>query len=416
MSVIQIRKAQREGARLVIGLAGVSGSGKTRTAIELAYGLANFNPAKVGFLDTENRRGSLYADCLWNHPTHPTREAFLIGDLYPPFSPDRYIAAIEEFQRAGVEVLVIDSASHEWEGEGGAQEIAEAGNPKMPNWNLAKKLHKRFVNKLLQCDMHVVVCLRAREKAKPEKQVDPQTGREKSVFVDLGLQPITEKNFMFEMTASLMMHDQGTRQDVQKCPQDLVRILGRGQGYITAADGKALRDWVDGAKALDPKIEAFRNRLQSNAEQGLAHITECWAKTPADVQKALGEEFRATLFASAQGYDQQRELEAGAELTHANDNSPAIDALNAELQQAGGQGASPAPEASQAAAPAAPAPAAAEAPAPTGRRSRTLAPPAPAESAPAAAQAAPPATAAPAAATPATKPTTAPAGGPVDLF
>lgn len=424
MSVIQIRKAQRAGARLVVSLSGVSGSGKTRTAIELAYGLANYRPEKIGFLDTENRRGSLYADCLWNHSTHPTREPFLIGDLVPPFSPQRYIDAIEQFQRAGVEVLIVDSGSHEWEGEGGCQAMAEAGNPKMPNWNLAKKEHKRFVNKLLQCDMHIIVCLRAREKSKPEKVIDPQSGREKSVYVDLGLQPITEKNFIFEMTASLLMHEMGRRQEVTKCPEALVGILGRGQGYITAADGAALRAWVDGGQQLDPRVEKWRNSLLSNAEKGLEHIRGCWAQTPEPVQAALGEDFQRSLFASAEGFDQQRELEAGGGLPPAEDEG--IASLNDEIAAE--------PVAAAAAPAAEPHPAAAApAAAPAGRRARTAAS-APAETAPPAAvrqqpapaaadtQPAPAAAVAPASAAPAparaaaARPAAAPAAGPVDLF
>lgn len=293
MSVIQIRRAQREGARLVIGLAGVSGSGKTYTAIQLAYGLAGGRADKVGFLDTENRRGSLYADIL--------PEPFLIGDLYPPFSPARYSDAIRQFQDAGVEVLVIDSVSHEWEGIGGAQEIAEAGNPRLPNWNRAKAEHKRFMSALLTCDMHVIVCIRAREKAKPEKQM--VDGREKTVYVDLGLQPIQEKNFTFELTAGLMLHDQGQRQEALKLPAALVPILGRGSGYITAADGRAIRAWVQGAQQLDPEVERGRNAVILAAQSGEAAMREAWAGLPKGVKAALGAEFRDTQLASAREFD-----------------------------------------------------------------------------------------------------------------
>ncbi|HEY1035511.1 MAG TPA: AAA family ATPase [Pseudoxanthomonas sp.] len=296
MSVLNIRPARREGARLVIMLGGVSGSGKTRTALELAHGLSNFDPGKIGFIDTENRRGSLYADVL--------PSPFLIGDLYAPFSPQRYIDAIHAFQKAGVEVLVIDSGSHEWEGIGGCVDIAEAGNPRLPNWNKAKGEHKRFMNALLTCDMHVILCLRAREKAKPEKQI--VDGREKTVYVDMGLQAITEKNVLFEATASLMLHDAGKRQDVIKCPGELQAILGRGEGHLTAQDGQAIRRWVDGAQQLDPTVEKWRNRLLSNTERGVAHIESCWAQVPGPVQEALGTDFKKTLIASASEYEKQR--------------------------------------------------------------------------------------------------------------
>ena len=112
-------------------------------------------PSEIGLLDTENRRGSLYDDILDGQ--------FLIGDLFAPFSPSRYRKAIEEFQAAGVKVLIIDSVSHEWEGDGGCEDIADTGG-KIANWKLAKAEHKKFISALLQADMHIIACVRAREK------------------------------------------------------------------------------------------------------------------------------------------------------------------------------------------------------------------------------------------------------------
>lgn len=334
MSVINIRQARREGARLVIMLAGVSGTGKTRTGLEIAYGLANYDPSKIGFLDTENRRGSLYSDVFQKDRERTSDEPFLIGDLYAPFSPQRYIEAIQAFQKAGVEVLIIDSGSHEWEGHGGCQDIANAGNPRMPNWNKAKAEHKRFMNTLLTCDMHIILCLRAREKAVPEKQI--VDGRERTVYVDMGLQAITEKNVLYEATASLMLHDEGKRQDVIKCPGELRAFLGRGEGYLTPKDGEAIRAWVDGAKQLDPKVEAFRNRLLSITEKGRAYVEESWGKVPADVQAALGEEFRKSIVAAADEFERQER--------DANDDGGVAD-LNRQLAGASQGKADPPPAA-----------------------------------------------------------------------
>lgn len=301
MGILQIRRAEREGSRLVFAFAGWTGKGKTYTAIQFGYGLAGYDPSKLGFLDAENKRGSLLADIL-EKSTRPTKDRFLIADLYAPFSPSRYATGIEEFQAAGVEVLIIDSVTHEWEGTGGCQEIAEAGNPKIPNWNRAKEQHKKFMNKLLQSDMHIIVCVRAREKTKPERKAG------KLEFVEQGLQPIQEKNFMFEVTASLMMHDEGLRQDVIKCPAALVNILGRKQGYITADDGFSVREWVSGARKLDPTVEKYRNRLNSNTEGGVKHIEECWIKTPEAIREALGKGFYETLVAAAKGYEEHEQL------------------------------------------------------------------------------------------------------------
>lgn len=310
MSVIQIRKAERSGARLVLGLSGVSGSGKTYTGLQIAYGLANGDGSKVGFLDTENRRGSLYASddtyrTVAQHMGMQTApEPFLIGDLYAPFSPERYIQALHEFQKTGVEVLVVDSITHEWEGTGGCEEIATITNSRMADWKKAKAEHKRFMNALLQTDMHIIVCIRAREKM---DFTDPKKPR------SLGIQPIQEKNFMFEMTTSLMLWNEGTAQQILKCPKELQPILGRGEGYITAEDGLALRKWVEGAGG-DRTLDKWRHRLQSVTERGEQYVKDAWQQTPEKVREALTDEFYQTLVVTAKAHDEHnQESEAAAQ-------------------------------------------------------------------------------------------------------
>lgn len=289
--MFKIEEARREGAKVVIGLAGTSGSGKTYSALLLAYGLAGKSGKHLGFLDTENRRGRLYADIL--------PEKFHIADFEPPFSPDRYIEGIRAFERFGCKVLVIDSMTHEWEGIGGCEEIATAGDPppKIPRWNKAKLEHKKFMNALLQSSMDIVCCFRAREKVNMKDPKNP---------VSLGIQPITEKNVLFEMTASLMMHDSGQRQDIIKCPEALVKILGRRNGFIGIEDGVRLREWIDGGEPVDRELERYRSELKAKAEYGIEALATAWKNLPQQVQHALKDEKEA-FKASAAGYDQHRE-------------------------------------------------------------------------------------------------------------
>lgn len=311
MSVLQIRQAERRGARMVIGMSGISGSGKTYTALQLAWGLAGYDASKVGLLDTENKRGSLYADALKDAGGIIHR--FLIGDLYAPFSPQRYIDALHEFQKAGVEVLVVDSVSHEWEGTGGCEEIAATTNSRVADWKKAKAEHKRFMNALLQTDMHVIVCIRAREKM---DFTDPKRP------VSLGIQPIQEKNFMFEMTASLMLWNEGTAQQVLKCPAELKPILGRGEGYISHADGANLRAWVEGAGG-DQTLDKWRNRLQSITENGEKYVRDAWGQTPEKIREALTSDFLDTLLNSAKAHEGSKASQAAAA-----SGSGDVDALN----------------------------------------------------------------------------------------
>lgn len=283
MAVINIRKATRNAARLVFGFTGLSGGGKTRTALEFAYGLAGYDLTKVGMIDAENKRGSLYSDIFEIHPTHPTNEQFYIGDLEPPFSPDRYIDSIKAFAAAGVEVLVIDSATHEWEGTGGCEEIADANKRAgQPNWGLAKKEHKRFINACLQSDMHIIMCFRAREKVRYEKD-----DKGKQIVVPMGIQPVTEKNVMFEMTASLMFFDEGKYREPLKCPEALREMLVHDGDYISAADGFSVREWVEGGAKIDRALEAARANLLATTEQGMEALAKAWKSTSAPLRKKL---------------------------------------------------------------------------------------------------------------------------------
>lgn len=307
-----VETAVRQGARLLIQLSGVSGSGKTYSALQLAYGLAGGDASKVIGIDTENRRMSLNADIL------PGGAKFRIINFYAPFSPSRYIEAIEAACKAGAEVIVIDSVSHEWESEGGCEWIAN--QTRFPDWKRAKAEHKRFMTFMLQAPAHIIACTRAREKVDFSDPKNPKP---------LGIQPIAEKNFSYEATVSLMMHDQGARQDVLKCPADLQSIMGRGRGYLTADDGMALRRWVDGAaQQVDPAVEHARGMLLNSTEGGLDAFKAAWNGQPPAIRKALGQAFRDQCAASAGEFDRQR----AAAQQPAEDN-PAMDALNAAVTQ-----------------------------------------------------------------------------------
>jgi hypothetical protein len=298
MSFLKIENASREGAKTVTAFAGVSGSGKTYSAILYAFGLAKRNAGKVGFLDTENRRGRLYSDIL------PGKAQFLIADMGAPFSPARYGEAIKQFEAAGVDVLVIDSVTHEWEGIGGCDDIANDGiAPGKPGrWNKAKREHKRFMDVLLQSSMHIVVCVRAREKTKIDRD-----SQGKAIFVPQGIQPVQEKNFMFEMTASLMMDQCGKHQDVMKCPAALLLHLGRGNNYIEIEDGEAVRAWIDGGKPINKDLERCRAMLANTCEQGMKALEAAWKSITPQARAALADDL-AVLKASASGYDEQRQI------------------------------------------------------------------------------------------------------------
>ena len=290
MSILNIRKAVRTGSKVVIGLSSLSGDGKTFTALKLARGMVD-HAGEIGFLDTENRRGSLYSDILDG--------SFLIGDLYPPFSPQRYADAIKEFQNAGVKVLVIDSVTHEWEGEGGCEDIANAPlsqGKRMADWKKAKAEHKKFMNALLQSDMHVIVCIRAREKTDFSNPQQP---------VSLGIQPITEKNFMFEMTASLMLQNGGKNQYFLKMPQALLSSFGNGADYLSEDHGKLLSDWVESGEKIDDGLERVKSDMQMACSSGVDSLKTAWLAMPKQYQQTM-KPMWSNYESAAKAYDEQK--------------------------------------------------------------------------------------------------------------
>ncbi len=243
------RPAARENVGLIVGLSGASGSGKTYTAMRLAHGIAGDHPFAV--IDTEASRAKHYADVF----------RFDHGDLTPPFTPDRYADAIAAADQAKYPVIVVDSMSHEWAGEGGILDWQEAelqrmaGDDwkkreacKMAAWIKPKMAHKHMVQRLLQIRAHLILCFRAEPKI---EMVRGEGGkmeiREKQSLTGLnGWIPICEKNLPYELTASFLL--MGDRPGVplpiklQQQHRDLFPL----DQPITEASGERLAAWAKG--------------------------------------------------------------------------------------------------------------------------------------------------------------------------
>lgn len=274
-----IRPAVREKIGLLFGIAGASGSGKTYSALCLANGIANGH-GKIAVIDTEAGRALHYAPKP-GEKADPAKGTFdfLHLDFAPPFEPMRYIEAIRACEEAGATVIVIDSMSHEWNGEGGcsdmqaveAERMARAAATKFgggwesqiermtaPAWKRPKMQHKRMMSRLLQTRTHLIFCLRAEEKIKiVNKKVEPA-----------GFMPICEKGFMFEMSGSMTMHPETPgepRYDLPRKLNDQLQAVFREGSRVTAQQGAELRLWADGGaetKAPDKGAEVARGIIE----------------------------------------------------------------------------------------------------------------------------------------------------------
>ena len=247
---ITFRPAVRENVGLIIGMIGPSGSGKTFSAMRLASGLSGGKPFAV--IDTESRRALHYADQF----------KFDHGELHAPFRPDAYDEAIKAADKAGYPVIVVDSCSHEWAGEGGILDWQEeeldrmAGDDyrkreacKMAAWIKPKMSHKQMVQRLLQVKAHLILCFRAEEKSGMEKDKNGKT-----VIVQKGWQPICEKNMPYELTMAFLLTPEkpGIPQPIKLQEQHKAAI--DVSKPISEESGKKLAQWaVGGAPAAKPE-------------------------------------------------------------------------------------------------------------------------------------------------------------------
>lgn len=251
--------ARREQVSLLFALAGASGSGKTYSALRLARGLSQ--TGKIAFIDTEARRGLHYAGQF----------DFLHADMRPPFRPERFIEAIRSAEAAGADVVIIDSMSHEYDGEGGIMDWAdemERGGTKSPgNWKVPKGAHKKMMNALLQCRASLIFCLRADEKIRIAKE------NGKTVIEPLGWMPICEKRFMYEMTASFTLTPDRPgfpRFDLPHKLQQQHRTMFSEREPIGEDAGKRLLDWSRGGEPSP----AGQQRPQAPTEDRVQQIID----------------------------------------------------------------------------------------------------------------------------------------------
>ncbi len=253
MSVSSFRPAVRQGVGLLVGISGCSGSGKTLSAMRLARGLAA-DPgddlddgktraavdARIAFIDTEAGRALHYAPSEGEAPGAFTF-GFAHAELVAPFEPEAYLGKIAEAEAAGFRVVVIDSFSHVWAGDGGLQDIhddeldraverarkratengwkfdadREREKASVGAWRAPKTRHKRMVSRLLQSRAHLVICMRAEDKMRMETK--EETGRGGKTYSRTEItpaeklppaerwQPICEKRFPYELITSLLL-------------------------------------------------------------------------------------------------------------------------------------------------------------------------------------------------------------------
>lgn len=271
------RPAVREKVGLLIGLVGCSGSGKTYTAMRLASGIVG-KGKRFAVIDTEARRSLHYAGMF----------DFDMCEVKAPFRPESYTEAIKAADEAGYQAIVVDSFSHEWAGEGGILDWQEteldrmAGDDwkkreacKMAAWIKPKMAHKQMIQRLLQVRANLILCFRAEEKVRMEKDANNKT-----VIVPVGWQPVCSKEVPYEMTVSFLLTPDKPGFPHPLKLQEQHKTLFPLDHPISEESGLKVSEWAAGGLSTQPKESESEGRnwqIEMEKAGSLDELKAIWA-------------------------------------------------------------------------------------------------------------------------------------------
>lgn len=238
------KKAERKKAFLKIAMCGVSGSGKTYSALQLAQGLGS----KIAMIDTENGSGELYSDLC----------SYDICSISAPFEHTKYIKVIKEAESAGYDVLIIDSLTQAWNGAGGLLEKQEQlartkwkGNS-WAAWRDITPMHEQLVQAILQSKLHVIATMRS-------KQEYIQTDDKK--IKKVGMAPQQREGMDYEFT---IVFDIDRDNHEASASKDRTGLFDNKIGVITPETGRMIKEWCESGAM--PRAEKPAESAETVAE------------------------------------------------------------------------------------------------------------------------------------------------------
>ena len=244
MTNYSFRPASRSEAKPLIGLYSESGAGKTYSSLLLARGFVG-SSGKIGMIETESGRGEAYADVK----EYPEIGGYQVLAMRDDFSPKNYGKAIDAAEKAGLDALIIDSASHEWEGIGGVLSMAadnEAAGKKGPLvWQKPKIDHQReFMLRFMQTSIPLVI-LNMRAKYPMEEKLNPAKGKKEWTRSDT-LDPKQSEDILYEMFVHGWIEKDTHNFRRTKCTARSLESVFVDGKPLSLETGKKLADWARG--------------------------------------------------------------------------------------------------------------------------------------------------------------------------
>lgn len=236
MTQLNFRKAARGKAKIKIGLQGSSGSGKSFSSLLLAFGLVG-DWSKIAVIDSENNSADLYAH-LGDYNVVP---------ISAPYTPEKYVEAINLCLQEGMEAVVIDSISHEWEYL--VDHHSNMPGNSFQNWGKITPRHNSFINSILQSPIHVIATIRSKQ----DYVLSEKNG--KMVPEKVGLKGVTRDGVDYEMT---IVFDIDSRHQARASKDRTNLFVEKPEFQITSETGIAIRNWcnmANGEERLEESID-----------------------------------------------------------------------------------------------------------------------------------------------------------------
>lgn len=265
---MQLQQTQRQNVKLRLGISGASGFGKTYSALKLAHGMTN-DWSKIAVIDTENSSASLYSG-LGN---------FNVLNLLAPYSPERYIEAIDICEKTNMEVIIIDSITHEWQGEGGCLQIHEQLGGRFHDWASVKPRHQKFIDRILRSKCHIITTTRR----KTDYSLDVGSNG-KSKVVKHGTKEITSEGFEYELSVNFELINENHLCRVSKDRTNL--FSGKPEFVINSETGKKLNAWCNQGVSLENVKQEIKD---TTTIEGLRHLYQKYSGLKQQIQPLIME-------------------------------------------------------------------------------------------------------------------------------
>ena len=220
---MKLQTAQRKRAKIKLALQGPSGSGKTYSSLLIANGLCP-NWSKIVVIDTENGSADLYAHL----------GAYNVLSIPAPFTPEKYIQAIELCEKEGMEVIIIDSVTHEWENLIDFHSSLQGNS--FTNWGKITPRHNAFVQKLLQSQAHIIATIRTKQ----DYVLNDKNG--KMVPEKVGLKSVQRDGLEYEFT---LVFDLDMRNNATASKDRTGLFYGKPEIKLGVKTGVTIKNWCE---------------------------------------------------------------------------------------------------------------------------------------------------------------------------